>query len=74
MADILSDLFLMNLDITQLEKDINSEEVVNVILSHEEFVNEFKFNGTPSIIIGEKIIPGYIEKDKIIEILGNEFS
>ena len=45
-----------------------------VILSHEKFVNEFKFNGTPAIIIGETIIPGYIEKDKIIEILENEFS
>ena len=45
-----------------------------MILSHEKFVNDFKFNGTPAIIIGETIIPGYIEKDKIIEILGNEFS
>ena len=74
MADILGDLFLMNIDIAQLEQDINSEEVANVILSHEQFANEFKFNGTPAIIIGESIIPGYIEKDKIIEILENEFS
>jgi len=37
-------------------------------------VNDFKFNGTPAIIIGETIIPGYIEKNKIIEILENEFS
>ena len=74
MADILGDLFLMNIDIAQLEKDMNSEEVSKVILSHEQFVNEFKFNGTPAIIIGETITPGYIEKDKIIEILENEFS
>ena len=74
MADILGDLFLLNIDIVQLQKDINSEEVSKVILSHEQFVNEFQFNGTPAIIIGETIIPGYIEKDKIIEILENEFS
>ena len=74
MADILGDLFLMSIDIAQLEKDMNSEEVSKVILSHEQFVNDFKFNGTPAIIIGETIIPGYIEKDKIIEILENEFS
>ena len=74
MADILGDLFLMNIDIVQLEQDINSEEVAKVILSHEQFVKEFRFNGTPVIIIGETIIPGYIEKDKIIEILENEFS
>ena len=74
MADILGDLFLLNIDIVQLQKDINSEDVSKVILSHEQFVNEFQFNGTPAIIIGETIIPGYIEKDKIIEILENEFS
>ena len=74
MADILGDLFFMNIDIAQLEKDMNSEEVSKVILSHEQFVNDFKFNGTPAIIIGETIIPGYIEKEKIIEILENEFS
>ena len=74
MTDILGDLFLINIDIAQLEQDINSEKVAKVILSHEKFVKEFKFNGTPAIIIGETIIPGYIEKDKIIEILENEFS
>ena len=74
LADILSDLFLMNINITQLEQDMNSEEVSQVILSHEQFVNDFKFNGTPAIIIGDTIVPGYIEKDKIIEILENEFS
>ena len=73
IPDIYADLFLMNIDIDQLEQDINSEEVSKIILSHEKFVNLFKFNGTPAIIIGETIIPGYIEKDKIIEILENEF-
>ena len=65
MADILGDLFLMDIDIAQLEQDMNSEKVSDVILSHEQFVNKFKFNGTPAIIIGDTIIPGYIEKDKI---------
>ena len=73
MADILGDLFLMNIDIAQLEKDMNSEEVSNVILSHEQFVNDFKFTGTPAIIIGETIIPGYVDKEKIIQILNEEF-
>ena len=74
MADILGDLFLMDIDIAQLEQDMNSEKVSDVILSHELFVNKFKCNGTPVIIIGDTIIPGYIEKDKILEILENEFS
>ena len=53
---------------------MNSKKVSDVILSHEQFVNKFKFNGTPAIIIGDTIIPGYIEKDRILEILENEFS
>jgi protein-disulfide isomerase len=73
-SSILGDLFLMNIDIVQLEEDMNSEKVSDVILSHEQFVNKFKLNGTPAIIIGDTIIPGYIEKNKIIEILENEFS
>ena len=33
----------------------------------------FKFNGTPALIIGSQIIPGYIELSKLLEILLEEF-
>ena len=71
---ILSDLFLMNIDINQLEEDLGSEIVSNIYIKHKKFVDDFKFTGTPAVIIGNTIIPGFIEADKILEILEKEFS
>jgi protein-disulfide isomerase len=74
MDDILADLFLMNIDLPQLELDLKSEEIVNLSLIHKGYVNDFKFSGTPAIIIGNSIIPGFIGYNKILEILEKEFS
>jgi len=73
MEDILADLFIMNIDITQLKKDIESEAVKKLSSQHEKIVNDFKFVGTPAIIIGNTIIPGFIKADEISEILKKEF-
>lgn len=73
MEDILADLFIMNIDITQLKKDIESEAVQKLRSQHENIVNDFKFVGTPAIIIGNTIIPGFIKADEISEILKKEF-
>ena len=73
IEDILADLFIMNIDITQLKKDIESEAVQKLSSQHENIVNDFKFVGTPAIIIGNTIIPGFIKADEISEILKKEF-
>ena len=73
MEDILADLFIMNIDITQLKKDLESEAVQKLSSQHENIVNDFKFVGTPAIIIGNTIIPGFIKADEISEILKKEF-
>jgi len=74
MDDILADLFLMNIDLPQLELDLKSEEIVKLSLIHKGYVNDFKFSGTPAIIICNSIIPGFIGYNKILEILEKEFS
>ena len=71
--DILSDLFLMNVDLAKLESDLVSEKVEGLISKHQNIVNDFKFTGTPAIIIGNTIIPGFIKSDKIFEIVKKEF-
>ena len=73
MEDIYADLFLMDVDLTQLEKDLESEVVAKLISQQSNIVNDFKFTGTPAIIIGNSIIPGFIKADKISEILEKEF-
>ena len=73
MEDIYADLFLMDVDLTQLDKDLESEIVIKLSSKHINIVNDFKFTGTPAIIIGNTIIPGFIKADKISEILEKEF-
>ena len=73
IEDIYADLFLMDVDINQLEKDLESEVVLKLISQHNNIVKDFKFTGTPAIIIGNTIIPGFIKADKISEILEKEF-
>lgn len=74
MEDILADLFLLNVDIIKLQEDTASDAVLNILNKHDQMVKEFQFTGTPAVIIGNTIIPGFIEEAKIFEILEKEFS
>ena len=72
--DILADLFLRGVDLKRLKYDLDSQEVSNFLSTHKVYVDEFKFTGSPATIIGNQIIPGYIDANKITEILEKEFS
>ena len=74
MEDILADLFLRGVDLEILKNDLESQEVSDFLSIHRSYADEFKFTGTPATIIGNQIIPGFIDADKITEILEKEFS
>ena len=74
MEDILADLFLRGVDLDILKNDFDSQEVSDFLSIHRSYADEFKFTGTPATIIGNQIIPGFIDADKITEILEKEFS
>ena len=74
MEDILADLFLKGVDLDILKNDLDSQEVSDFLSIHRSYADEFKFTGTPATIIGNQIIPGFIDADKITEILEKEFS
>lgn len=74
MEDILADLFLRGVDLDMLKNDLDSKEVSDFLSIHRSYADEFKFTGTPATIIGNQIIPGFIDADKITEILEKEFS
>ena len=74
MEDILADLFLRGVDLDILKNDLESQEVSDFLSIHNSYADEFKFTGTPATIIGNQIIPGFIDADKITEILEKEFS
>ena len=74
MEDILADLFLRGVNLDILKNDLDSQEVSDFLSIHRGYADEFKFTGTPATIIGNQIIPGFIDADKITEILEKEFS
>ncbi len=74
IEDILADLFLRGVDLDILKNDLESQEVSDFLSIHRSYADEFKFTGTPATIIGNQIIPGFIDADKITEILEKEFS
>ena len=74
MEDILADLFLKGVDLNILKNDLESQEVSDFLSIHRSYADEFKFTGTPVTIIGNQIIPGFIDANKITEILEKEFS
>ena len=74
MEDILADLFLRGVDLDILKNDLDSQEVSDFLSIHRSYADEFKFTGTPATIIGNQIIPGFIDANKITEILEKEFS
>ena len=74
MEDILADLFLRGIDLEILKSDLDSQEVSDFLSIHRSYADELKFTGTPATIIGNQIIPGFIDADKITEILEKEFS
>ena len=74
IEDILADLFLRGVDLDILKNDLESQEVLDFLSIHRSYADEFKFTGTPATIIGNQIIPGFIDADKITEILEKEFS
>lgn len=73
MNEIFADLFLMDIDIRSIKDNIQSKQVSDILLIHKEISNLFNLRGTPAIIIGTEIIPGFIELSKIMEILQQEF-
>ena len=74
MEDIVADLFLRGVDLDILKNDLDSQEVSDFLSIHRSYADEFKFTGTPATIIGNQIIPGFIDADNITEILEKEFS
>lgn len=53
----------VGLDIEQLKKDAESEEVKATIAKHREMALSLNIQGTPGFVIGKKLYPGYLGPD-----------
>lgn len=57
------------LDIAQLRRDLDAPEVAEHIETSMRLAGALGFNGTPSFVIGEALVPGLIEADQLIELV-----
>ena len=53
--------------IEQLRRDMDAPEVDEHIQTSMELTRAFGFSGTPSFVIGDALIPGFVEADVLIE-------
>lgn len=57
----------VGLDIEQLREDMESDAVEAHIADSMELTQALGFNGTPSFVIGDALLPGFVEADALRE-------
>ena len=58
----------VGLDIPQLRRDMEAPEIDAHIAASMELSRALGFNGTPSFVIGDALVPGVIEADQMIRL------
>ena len=59
----------LRLDIKKFKKDMSSEKIKNNIIKNIKFANSLKIRGTPTFVIGQLILPGAYDYDKLKKII-----
>ncbi|WP_299720436.1 DsbA family protein [Primorskyibacter sp. S87] len=58
----------VGLDIAQLRRDMQAPEIDAHISASMEMSRDLGFNGTPSFVIGDALVPGVIDADQMIRL------
>lgn len=58
----------IGLDVAQLRRDMQAPEIDAHIAASMEMSRALGFNGTPSFVIGDALVPGVIEADQMIRL------
>lgn len=59
----------VGLDVEQLKADMQSPEVEEHIATSMRLAEALGFNGTPSFVVGDQLIPGFVEKAQLAEVV-----
>ena len=62
----------IGLDINKLKEDLNSNDIKLIIERNKDLAKRLNINGTPSFVIGKKIIPGAINEEQLIKLIEEE--
>lgn len=55
------------LDVEKLQNDMKSPEVEEHIATSMRLADALGFNGTPAFVVGDQLIPGFVERDQLTE-------
>jgi len=59
----------IGLDVEQLKADMESAEIAEHIQTSMQLAQSLGFSGTPSFVIGENLVPGLVESEKLIKLV-----
>jgi protein-disulfide isomerase len=62
----------IGLDLDKLRIDMESPEVAEHIQTSRDTADALQFTGTPSFVIGDEIVGGYVPEETIVEIIAAE--
>lgn len=61
----------VGLDVDRLKKDMKDPAIDSYLRETIRLARSIGINGTPGFIIGDKLVPGAIEKDRMMELIAN---
>ncbi|MBX2834730.1 MAG: DsbA family protein [Micavibrio sp.] len=62
----------VGLDVEQMKKDATSDETKAILRKDMEVAQEIGAQGTPAFIIGTQFIPGYVDEERMKQIIAEE--
>lgn len=60
----------IGLDVDRLQRDMVSAEVEEHIATSMRLAEALGFNGTPSFVVGDQLIPGFVQKAQLVDAVG----
>ncbi|WP_439800434.1 DsbA family protein [Shimia thalassica] len=59
----------VGLDVDQLRRDMEAPSIQEHLATSMNLAQSLGFNGTPSFVVGEELVPGFVEKSQLVEVV-----
>lgn len=59
----------VGLDVDRLRRDMEAPEIQEHLVTSMNLAQSLGFNGTPSFVVGEELVPGFVEQSELVEVV-----
>ncbi len=59
----------VGLDVDRLRRDMEVPEIQEHLVTSMNLAQSLGFNGTPSFVVGEELVPGFVEQPELVEVV-----